>query len=324
MKREQAVHNPLEHEKALLREAAAWYVQLHGDDAGEREQAAWQAWHARGQGQQAAWQKVQALQQRLQGAAGKPGSEILQGRPPARRRSLQLLALSVVGLASLGLAWQGWEGGPDWQTYQTAHGERRSVQLADGSRVMLNSASRLRVGFSDAQRLLQLEAGEVMVDSGHETGRPFRPLVLATAEGSLRPLGTRFAVRQLDGQTELTVFQHAVEVSPARLGRRQVVEAGRQLRFGAAWMAAQTLVDDTASAWTEGKLIVLNQPLEQVVARLAAYYPGRLRCDPRVATLRVSGSFSLDQAGRSLVLLSQTLPIAVHRQADGQAVVLPR
>ena len=50
-----------------------------------------------------------------------------------------------------------------------------------------------------------------------------------------------------------------------------------------------------------------------MIAQLNLYRRGVVRCDPQVAALRVSGSFSIDRPDASLDLLTRVLPIRVQR-----------
>jgi transmembrane sensor len=72
-------------------------------------------------------------------------------------------------------------------------------------------------------------------------------------------------------------------------------------------------LDAGAQAWVDGLLIAERMPLGQVLAQLDRYRRGVLRCDPAVAALQVSGSFSLDRPDASLDLLASVLPIRVQR-----------
>ncbi|WP_244171154.1 FecR domain-containing protein [Xanthomonas populi] len=89
----------------------------------------------------------------------------------------------------------------------------------------LNTRSAIDVGFDAQQRLLQLPAGDIMVTTGHAlgAGHDARPFVVRTAQGDLGALGTRFCVRQDEGDTQVSVLESAVEVrllaAPQALGR---------------------------------------------------------------------------------------------------------
>ena len=65
--------------------------------------------------------------------------------------------------------------------------------------------------------------------------------------------------------------------------------------------------------WLNGKLNVLDDPLEQVVAALRPYTRGLVRVAPQVRGLRVQGVYPLNDPDRAFTALAETLPIRVDR-----------
>jgi Fe2+-dicitrate sensor, membrane component len=84
------------------------------------------------------------------------------------------------------------------------------------------------------------------------------------------------------------------------------------LSFSANAFDAVQKVDEKLQ-WTRGLLSVSDRPLGEVIAQLARYRQGILRCDPQVAQLRVSGTYPLLQSDVALNALQQTLPISLQR-----------
>ena len=66
-----------------------------------------------------------------------------------------------------------------------------------------------------------------------------------------------------------------------------------------------------SEAWLQGVLIAERMPLGEVLAQLARYRSGVVRCDPAVAQLPVDGIFQLNDTGKILALLQLSLPIRV-------------
>ena len=58
-----------------------------------------------------------------------------------------------------------------------------------------------------------------------------------------------------------------------------------------------------------------DTPLADVLAQLARYRHGLVRCDPAVAHLRVSGVYQLRDTQALLDLLQASLPIRVRRRS---------
>ncbi|WP_460109869.1 FecR domain-containing protein [Pseudomonas sp. S3_H04] len=319
--------NTLSH--ASLEQAANWYVQLHDEQVAEPERLRWQAWLAQSPEHQAAWRYVERVGQRFAPLQSESEAVSHTLRNSARtlisrRQSLKgLLILAATGLA-------GWAVGRNTTLLDsierlnadlsTGTGETREATLSDGSRIWLNALSALNVRFDARQRLLQLRAGEVLIDTAKDLGRAFW---VETEQGRMRALGTRFSVRQADRNTVLNVYEGAVEATNHQ-GVSQVVQAGQQLVFSAGRLNIPTVADPSREAWRRGVLLADNLPLGELIEELSRYRPGHLHCDPTVANLPVMGSFPLKDTDQALRLLEAALPIRIDKTFNWWVSVGPK
>ncbi|MGR9580673.1 FecR family protein, partial [Pandoraea sputorum] len=124
--------------------------------------------------------------------------------------------------------------------------------------------------------------------------QPARPFLVETAQGTARALGTRYTVREWDGGTHVSVYQGAVEIRPNRApSRSRVLRAGLHASYTADTISTPIDVPSAEATWAEGFIVARSMRLGDFVAELARYSDKSLTCDPRVADLRVSGSFPL-------------------------------
>lgn len=323
-----ATTNAISH--ASLEQAASWYVQLNDQQSGQQEREHWQAWLAQSSEHQAAWHYVERVSQRfaaLQDNHQQAAGHVLRnsGRSSLNRRQTvkSLLVLMSGGL----LGWSAWRESAlplslaRWTAdLSTGTGETRETRLSDGSQIWINALSALNVRFDTAQRLLLLQAGEVLIDTAKDTSRP---LLVQTVEGRMRALGTRFSVRQEDRRTVLNVYEGAVEVKTAQ-GQVQVAEAGQQLSFSQDHIPTPTAASASREAWRRGLLLADNLPLGQLLEELSRYRAGYLGCDPAVAGLPVMGSFPLKDTDQALRLLEAALPVRVHKPLEWWVNVGPK
>lgn len=292
--------------KAILAEAVDWHVRLNDSQADASIEHEWQAWLHADSRHVEAWQRLQQLQQRLAVTSPQLAVAALQGARQGRRQALKVLGL-LLGVGVVG--WQGYRASPLSADYVTRVGERRRVMLADGSRLELNTDTRVDIHFDAAQRLIRLQQGEILV----QTGQDARPLRVQTGEGRIRALGTRFVVRQLNRATEVSVEEHAVEVQPNLATTATTrVEAGQRLTFNER-QAGVVQTASNASAWTQGMLVAVDWRLDRLLGELSRYRHGYLGCVPEVAALRLSGAFQLDDDEAILASLEDALPIRVRR-----------
>lgn len=312
---------PLHPDVALA--AANWFVQLTSDVVSDADRSAWERWRAASPEHERAWLRTQALTQQFKRLEPSVGFVVLDRKHARmsrdRRRVVKSLALLLtVGgsgwLAYGELPWQNWTA-----DYRTATGEQRTILLSDGTRLMLNTATAVNVVFGPDQRLIILREGEIHVESGSDpeyanlADNNHRPLRVQTAEGRMTALGTRFIVRNDAGQSHLSVLEGAVEVSPVAGSAlsTQVVESGEDVWFDRNTVHSVAQAEIARDAWTNGMLFADRMPLTEFVAEINRYRRGHVACDPELASLRISGSFPLNDTDAILQSIVDVLPVRV-------------
>jgi transmembrane sensor len=126
-------------------------------------------------------------------------------RRPAR---FFVLAASVLLLLLVGI----WTWLDHRQVYATDIGEQRTLTLEDGSRVELNSRTRVRVAYHSNERDLELLEGEALFQVSKD---PTRPFIVHTTASDIRAVGTQFDVNKRQAGTTITVVEGAVAVIPS-------------------------------------------------------------------------------------------------------------
>lgn len=314
-------------DRAVARDAAQWLARLHSGEATAADWAACQRWREQDREHERAWQKAEQLSRRLALVPAQAGQAVLgRARRGNRRAATKALALLVVGAPAGYMAWRGgwapldaasgtlaaWSAG-----HRTTTGEQRSLVLADGTRLLLNTATAVDVHDTAAERRVVLHQGEILVTTAPDPGRPF---IVQTPHGRLRALGTRFVVRQASqGEAgaegcRVTVIEGAVAVQPrgAETGSAaRVIAAGQQVRFTSLAVDEATPADTHAQTWSQGVLFANDMRLGDFAAELGRYRRGVLRCEPAVAGLRITGAFQLHDTERILAALPDALPVRV-------------
>ena len=296
----------------VLDAAIAWQLTLDSSSPLEREEFA--KWHAANEEHARAWRQLGMLDQRFSVAKGPARSALLQSREGIRRRVRKLGSglASVVAVVGLTLfAADHYLPLDYWLADQrTATGEQRTVRLADGTVVNLNTHSAMDVRFDEKQRLIVLQEGEILIETGHGDARPF---IVETAEGSMRALGTRFLVKREDAGTRLSVLQSAVAAHPQSDPQEQILREGQQVLIRNNGLDSVVALNPGVDAWTRGMLVVDNARLEDLVHELGRYRRGHLGISPEVADLRITGSFPLHDTDKALNALLPTLPVQIEQ-----------
>ncbi|KII28442.1 iron dicitrate transport regulator FecR [Pseudomonas fluorescens] len=289
--------------------AAQWYARLHSGVATDSDRSAWNDWLVADPAHLQAWQRMAAVGEQMARVPGALASPALRGADLSRRQVVR----SVLLLASASsIGWLGWRSETSRTLFadlRSAVGERRELRLADGSSLLLNTDTSLNLRFDGRQRVLELLSGEILVTTAVDPlQRPFKVL---TRHGEVLALGTRFIVRSQELGGEVSVLEKAVQVSPALGGAMIRVEAGQSVAFNGRSAGALRRNDASVGAWQQGSIIAIDRPLSELLADISRYRSGVLRCDPRIAQLKVSGAFPIDNTDRALAALESGLSLRV-------------
>lgn len=311
-----------------LAEAERWFARLLDPDISPMERMAYQHWRAT-PAHALAFDQVERLWAQVGAAAGR--AEVRQlmrqtlretARPRVRwRQSAALAASLLVAALALGALWL-WQNPPG--LYRTALGEQKTVTLADGSTVILNTNSRLRVVYRDSAREIDLQQGEALFDVAHDAARPFK---VAAGRGSVTALGTRFTVRREDDELRVTLLEGRVVVDRNEGHPSLEVAPGEQLRIRPEQPAVerQQVDEDAVVSWTRGRLLFRATPLAEAVREVNRYARQRIHIlDPSLNLLPVSGTFVTGDAENLAAALGAEMSIEVRYSEDGREIGLAK
>lgn len=217
-------------------------------------------------------------------AARDAGAERRWGRTAGWALAAGVLAAAVAATLLLR------SGLPSQKTYFTGVGETRPILLPDGSKVLLDSKSRLRVSYTAAARNVELLQGQALFDVVRNPRRPFRVLA---GDALVRDLGTVFDVNRLGRGTVVTVLEGRVAI-PTSL-QPIYLSAGEQVQVDVGHFPPRPIQVDISSetAWTHGQVVLDSATLTQVAQLFDRYSARKLVAHDRGAKpLRLSGVFS--------------------------------
>lgn len=302
----------------LLDEACAWVGRMHSGDFGRDERRALAAWRAADPAHERAWRKAQGLWQGMEALRGRavPGAEPLlqehHRKPapvPVRRHPgcrKWPLAAACCGVLAVSLA--AFYPPALWQAdYRTGTGEQRSIRLADGSRVLLNTDTALAVHFDAALRRIELLRGEAFFEVARDALHPF---VVTSAGREVRAVGTAFDVRRQDGQTHVELVEGIVDIQDARHRQRRRLRAGESATISAERVEVESVRRTQGMAlWREGYLQFDGLPLGEAVAQINRYRPGKVvLLNPDLVEKRITGLFRLNELERAVSSLKTAVP----------------
>lgn len=149
------------------------------------------------------------------------------------------------------------------------YGQHSTVKLADGTKVWLNSGSRLiyPTVFSSKRRIVKL-LGEGFFEVEQNKKSPF---VVVTGSISTKVLGTKFNVKAYQDEIiRISLLEGIIEVSSDEEKEAiRLSEPDQQIEIAANGLVRRNKVNSQAVAlWTEGELYFENESLEGIAATL--------------------------------------------------------
>lgn len=292
-------------------------------------------------------QPVTELDSNGASASGPDAAEHVRQAPPGRPQRARsqarkrfvlaagvLLALGVAGYQSFFLR------GDD---YTTPLGGIASIPLRDGSNIMLNTESKVRVAITKETRRIELEEGEAFFEVAQDPGRPF---VVEAGDKRVTAIGTKFSVRRDGGDVEIVVTEGKVRlqdisaalhlaaqtsnagVGAAPSGVTLTKDAAGDILLAAGTIARTANVSllvqnktpheaEEALSWRTGFLTFDTTRLEDAIAEFNRYTSRKILIGDRdIAGLHISGKFRANNAAAFTRMLHEGFGIQVRERAD--------
>ncbi|AQT60404.1 FecR family protein [Cellvibrio sp. PSBB023] len=219
--------------------------------------------------------------------------------------------------------------------YETGIGAHSTVNLPDGTRMLLNTNTQVSVTYSEHQRLLILKKGELLVEVAHDKQRPLRVQV---GDKVVEAVGTAFNVYLKDeANFDVIVTEGRVKVkaladmadssieSPTKADRvQEFQELGRGEKLSvresqavAVETIGATVIHDRLS-WRDGNLVFRGETLQDALDQLSRYTPENFKVvDPRISDVRIAGLYKAGDVDGLLLALKENFNIASMRSTDG-------
>lgn len=229
-------------------------------------------------------------------------------RPAAGTLSVLASTLALAG----GLLWL--DPAYHSEEFASTPGQLKTIELADGSWVTLDGASRIQVSWHLRTRQVELHSGQALFDVAPAQYRPFLTLAGTT---EIRVVGTRYNVSRVRGDVRIAVAEGKVDVRGSDTSVR--LTPGEQVLVRAGQLGSTTQVNSYAvAAWTEGRLVFERTPLGEVLDVLQRYQGTTVQLDDAaLAQLPVSGTFDSARLDGLLALLPKILPVELSTDTKG-------
>lgn len=292
-----------------VQQAAAWLARLHSEDRCAADETAFRNWIAAAPENAEALDRASAVWEAAGGLAGRIE------RAPARtglvHRRAVLAGLGVAAIAGGSVV--GWNRAYAG-VYRTAVGEQRRVALADGSRLLLDTATELRVRMHGDRRELRVDSGRAGLEIATDP-RPF--VILADGRRAVARSG-RLDVRCDGNGLAILMAEGHAEVSGGAVSR--TITVGERLRTTARTNDADAVdrpnLDDLL-AWQSGRAVFRDTTLAAAAEEMNRYTDRKLVIDgPKAQALRLSGVYRVGDTAAFASSVAMLLPVRVVKTTD--------
>jgi transmembrane sensor len=317
-------------------DAAAWWHAIFevGHDTAE-DRARFDAWLAANPAHRDAYNAVDLAWEGITAAAADPALLAMREEALgiARRRGswgerlaavaamFAVVVFGAVAALQFGLF-------PSGGAFQTEIGERSTVTLSDGSRVTLNTNTRLTPLFDGKVRRVVLERGQAYFEVAKDKVHPF---IVEAAGQRVRAVGTAFDVRVEPGAQGMavTLVEGRVTVEPVAASanaKLATLEPGDQLVVKAALAPATVRANvDRVTSWREGRLIFDDVSLADAVKEVNRYSRAQIVLgDARLQALRVSGVFDAGRNASFIEGVTGAYRVRVAKRTEDEIVLMLR
>jgi transmembrane sensor len=305
--------------------AAAWIARLHDEQRGPDLEAEFHAWLGESAQHRRAFNRMTHVWERAGEIRMRARSDISDTRKGRRSRftpwAATLAATVVLAVFAAVYYWRD-------SALVTGVGQQQVRLLRDGTRVVLNTDTRIEVNYDERARRVRLIRGEAWFDvSKHPTW----PFLVSVGDQEIRALGTSFIVRHDNIQDlSVTLVEGRISVTlvapndDARSQSPQILAPGQRLMISRRHAPAVDRPELTrVTAWERGRVEFGETPLEDAANEMNRYSTTQVTiADAEVARLRIGGVFRAGDSDEFVRVVTTAFGLQADRH--GGAIALSR
>ncbi len=318
-------------DECIARDARAWFIKIHYGEHGVASQKLFKNWLSAHKDHQKCYEEINRFMQETESFTSDPLCEerykhlLLNDNycrvssfakiigflkwdqkswfPPGRFL-LGSIVVSLFLLLTISFIFQNFIGD---NRYQTAIGEQKTVTLADGSIVKLNTNTEITVDFSDLRRSVTLGQGQAYFIVAKN---PERPFIVNFNGGRVTAIGTEFEVYNKGPEVVVSLVEGSIKVQPNKakvialqaepnqivMMENDDLTTGTQISFSSEYISPVTEIDNKLiNAWQKEQLIFSKASLKYVITEINRYSPRKIiLAQPDMGNKIISGVFPID------------------------------
>lgn len=246
-------------------------------------------------------------------------------------RQVAAILIPIIAISALYYFLSGTDQRPiqPWVELNVPEGARIEFLLPDSTSGWLNSGAKLKYPSAfDKHRRVEL-TGEAFFNVKH---REYSDFTVSVADMDIRVLGTRFNVASYRDETitEVVLQEGKVEIKGKTEGFSRTLQPGDKMAYdrGTKSLNLSKVDPGIYTAWTEGYLVIDNEPLGQIAQKLGRWYNAEVTIqNEALKNFRFKATFSDEPLEEVLRFIAMTTPVTYKiekRDFDSKGVLKKR
>ncbi len=208
--------------------------------------------------------------------------------------------------------------------HETGVGEIRTLVLDDGSIIMLDTDSSIRVAYSDQKRTVHLRYGRAHFEVAKNPNRPF---TVNSNGNAVTAVGTAFSVNNINNDFIVRLNEGTVDITSDSVANPQTNNVIR-LQEGEQWLAANKQkgekqpLDTSKLNWVQGSLIFNDEPLGDVLTEINRYSDIKIHlANQQLAENKINAVFYMGKTANFANAIQRMLDLDLSYNNKGNIVL---
>ncbi len=211
----------------------------------------------------------------------------------------------------------------NYRMVETEAGQKSTVQYSDGSKVVINANSKMRLperttGVDTMQVWLE---GEAFFSITHKPDSKSRTFIVHTPDGDVSVLGTQFAVNTTEQQSRVVLAEGSVRVNVRDSVKNNqlnyTMKPGEMALFSPSVdnIQVEEVNAEVYTSWASDTLVMDNTPLADLIERIEFTYGVQVEVENRAfLDQKLTGKFENVNLEFLLEGLAETLDAEITRR----------
>lgn len=201
-------------------------------------------------------------------------------------------------------------------------GEKKNISLPDGTKITLNSDTKLRIpsNFNKQERIIEME-GEGFFDV---TPNPDKPFIIKSGKTQVKVLGTSFDFKSYkeDDFIKLTVSTGKVRVNVANLDLQLSVSPNEHLSINKidGTISKESIQENNYIKWMQGSLYFNKEPIREVIKTINRTYNRKVALQCKNCDYRITGTH--DNKSIEAVIEAICFTTGLQSRREGDSIII--